>query len=63
MQQLQGFYCVFKKQFLGVLSEKDKKKLFRRLWSGKLQVFQAQTGTTTAKESFNPVLGNNFWAF
>jgi len=43
--------------------KKPKKNLFRRLWSGKLQVFQAQTGTTTAKESFNPVLGNNFWAF
>jgi len=34
-----------------------------KVLKGNLQVFQAQTGTTTAKESFNPVLGNNFWAF
>jgi len=55
MQQLQGFYCVFKKQFLGVLSEKAKKKLFRRLWSGKLQVFQAQTGTTVLLSSLDNI--------
>ena len=43
--------------------EKGQKNLFRRLWRGKIQVFQAPTGYSTADKAFIAVLCDNVWEF
>ena len=59
----QGFYCRFMWQYLDILREKAKKNYFTRLWTGKIQVFQAPTGYSTADKAFIAVLCDNIWAF
>jgi hypothetical protein len=43
--------------------KKPKKIFFRRLWRGKIQVFQAPTGYSTADKAFIAVLCDNILAF
>ena len=59
----QGFYCSFMWQYLDILGEKAKKFCFTRLWTGKIQVFQAPTGYSTADKAFIAVLCDNVWEF
>ena len=60
----QGFYCSFMWQYLDILREKAKIFFFfRRLWRGKIQVFQAPTGYSTADKAFIAVLCDNILAF
>jgi hypothetical protein len=48
---------------LDILREKAKKNYFTRLWRGKIQVFQAPTGYSTADKAFIAVLCDNIWPF
>ena len=59
----QGFYCSFMWQYLAILGEKAKKIYFTRLLRGKLQVFQAPTGYSTADKAFIADLCDNLWTF
>ena len=50
-------------QYLDILGEKAKKFGFTRLWTGKIQVFQAPSGHSTAEEAFIAFLSDNILAF
>ena len=48
---------------MDILGEKAKQFGFTRLWTGKIQVFQAPTGYSTAEEAFIAFLSDNILAF
>jgi hypothetical protein len=48
---------------LDILREKAKKNYFTRLWRGKIQVFQAPTGYSTADKAFIAVYVTIFGHF
>ena len=48
---------------MDILGEKAKKFGFTRLWTGKIQVFQAPTGYSTAEEAFIAFLSDNIFNF
>ena len=50
-------------QYLDILGEKAKQFGFTRLWTGKIQVFQAPTGYSTAEKAFIAFLSDKILAF
>jgi hypothetical protein len=55
---LQFYVTIF-----GHFKGKSPKNYFTRLWRGKIQVFQAPTGYSTADKAFIAVLCDNIWPF
>ena len=50
-------------QYLDILGEKAKKTILEGFGEGKIQVFQAPTGYSTAEEAFIAFLSDNILAF
>ena len=61
MQQQKRFLFHFYVTIFGHFKGKSPKKFFRRLCKGKIQVFQAPTGYSTADKAFIAVLCDNIW--